>query len=111
MFIARVWNMDNTPGQFSLYFPQHSISTAEQTTHIETPIKEMVSSGQTLISSIQQQQLKTLLIKLEESSLPIEFGSFQAVQENGFIYLNWKALDAGLTYGFAVEKSINGSFF
>ena len=109
--ITRVWNMDNTPGQFSLYFPQHSISTAEQTTHIETPIKEIVSSGQTLISSIQQQQLKTLLIKLEESSLPIEFGSFQAVQENGFIYLNWKALDAGLTYGFAVEKSINGSFF
>jgi hypothetical protein len=57
--VARVWNLSNEPGNFSLDLNQGGIDTALSLTHIETPIGDVVIEGGKLVDSINQQQIKT----------------------------------------------------
>ena len=61
--VARVWNQSNAPVNYNLSLAQ-SISSAEKLTHIETFIENAVVSNGQLNANINQQQIQTHLLKL-----------------------------------------------
>lgn len=66
--IARVWNLANEAGKFSLSINDGGITGALSLTHIETPLEIGVVDNGKLVGAISQQQLKTYAIF--PSSLP-----------------------------------------
>jgi hypothetical protein len=62
--VARVWNLSNNPASFSLWWSPSSITRAEQTTHIETPLGEATVVNGELVASLAAQQLKTFSMEV-----------------------------------------------
>jgi alpha-mannosidase len=57
--VARVWNLSNEHGNFSLNLNEIGIDKALTLTHIETPTGDAVVQSGKLVESINQQQIKT----------------------------------------------------
>lgn len=76
--ITRVWNHATTPVQYELSLAKPVVS-AERVTHIETPTGAAAVSSGKLTASVNQQQIQTHLLRLDDPALKRIFpGSFPA---------------------------------
>jgi len=64
--VARVWNLSQSPANFALSLTPGPIVTAQETTHIETPISSATLSNGTLVDSLSQSQMNTYLLSMNE---------------------------------------------
>jgi alpha-mannosidase len=62
--IARLWNLSGSAGNIGLTFPQHSVSDAQVTTHIETPLGNAAVNNGQLEEGIIGQQMRTFSLNL-----------------------------------------------
>ena len=62
--IARLWNLSSSSLDFQMAFPHHSILSADQTTHIETPIGPATVLDGILSGALTTQQMKTYAVRL-----------------------------------------------
>ena len=60
--IARIWNLSDESGEFSLSLNDGGIAAASSLTHIETPVRIMSVEGEKVVDTINQQQIKTYAI-------------------------------------------------
>jgi alpha-mannosidase len=64
--VARVWNLANTPATTTLSSPMGALHSAEQLTHLETPLQPAPVIDHALTITLAPQQLKTFALQLHE---------------------------------------------
>ncbi len=64
--VARVWNLANAPATTTLSSPDGTLHSAEQLTHLETPLQPAPVIDHALTITLAPQQLKTFALQLHE---------------------------------------------
>ena len=63
--VARVWNLANAPATTTLSSPAGTLHSAEQLTHLETPLQPAPVIDHALTITLAPQQLKTYALQLQ----------------------------------------------
>jgi alpha-mannosidase len=79
--IVRIWNLSGNPESFSLSLVD-GISSAQRTTHIETPLESATVTGGSLYDSIAARQIRTYLLSMKNGSNEPPFINVHPTNQN-----------------------------